>query len=303
MDDTPEATKDNLAQWLNTEYGSAAAAAVFRSVHDKTGRLTLDEAGRPFEVTSGDLELLHQELQQPQYQELKRQHQELPSLRDRVTYDTPEVAKNDLVQSWTSTIEKHYGPKRDAKGGGLALVRDYMQGNTVQFDKETGTLKLTQGIGGFDRADMLNKSAALEAFIVRHCGVKADDPAVQNIASNILSYVPRGMRRPLAQKMMDVSQKAAPPAGYELRSTFTLSAKAGNVVVVGDTSVPFTRNSYLPKGAVDYSKYRFVRHERFEISGANLKSEPRAFNAAANVVPAGRVDTIELAEGAAPPRP
>jgi hypothetical protein len=301
---------------LINEYGKSAAEDVLRSVTAKVPRDLKKE------VTRGDLELIHQELQQPKYrvlqhselqvqdqevqrQEVRRQRrklqpqdQELHMLRSRVTYDTPNAIKDDLAGDRASTIKKYYGPNGTAK---FELLQSYMQRYRVQFDSEKGTLALALGGGQGDKENEADKLAALAGFIDRHFEVKPRDPAFRNIANNILLYLPPGAPASMARKMQRVAngRLSSYTADDTVRSTFTLSvSKDGNgnprsVGVACDASAPYTRAADSP---VDFSKYRFVRKESFEISGAQLGADPPAFDARANLIAVSRLDTIQLAD-------
>jgi len=64
--------------------------------------------------------------------------------------------------------------------------------------------------------------------------------------------------------------------------------------VAGDTSIRFKLTRDAAVGRVDFSKYRFVRREHFEISRKNPRSD--RFNPEPNLVSVDRFDTVELAD-------
>jgi hypothetical protein len=159
---------------------------------------------------------------------------------------------------------------------------DHIQRSTMHFDERAGKLTLTQGEQGDSEA---NKKA-LAKFIDKHFGVKPGQSAFQNIANNILSYLPRGVGASMTDKMRDVVGNAAATDGNAVQSWFTLSAaEGGNVGVAGHTTIR----------SVNFSSYAFVRQEGFEILGEHLRVDPTAFDAKANLVSVDRFDTVNVA--------
>jgi hypothetical protein len=174
-------------------------------------------------------------------------------------------------------------PESDAKVGLRDVIHaDHIQRSTMHFDEKAGTLTLTQGEQGDSEAN----KRALTRFIGRHFKVAPGQAAFQNIANNILSYLPRGAVASMTDKMRDVVGNAAATDGNAVRSSFKLSVTTdGNVGVAGHTTIR----------SVDFSSYAFVREEGFEISGEHLRVDPTAFDAKANLVSVDRFDTVNVA--------
>jgi hypothetical protein len=176
------------------------------------------------------------------------------------------------------------------------LYLDYLLHGSMQFDDKTGALTVArQGHSMEDNRE--ENMAALTGFIRRHFQVAPGQPAFQNIANNILSYLPRG------RSLGEAASTAQAVVGDTARSsrtassrTFTMSVtEDGNVGVEGYIGIPYRNSDGDPVRPVDYSKYRFVRKDSFEISGEHLRVDPTAFDAKANLVSVSRSDAIEWA--------
>ena len=318
-----------IKQTMIKEYGDDLARAVFAKV--KAG---LEEAtGRNLEegVTRGDLELLQEELQLQE-----PQHKMLQLLRTRVTQDGPEAIIREMAENWASASKQEYHPVQwpdDATVVGLRptmyelkepyflvqwpnndanaadanaaevgfrhiIYLDHVAQGSMEFDDKKGTLTLTRHrrVDGAEDNEEKNLTALTE-FIGRHFKVKPGQPAFQNIANNILSYLPRRKSLDVAEMTArEVTRGAARADGIASLRTFTLSVTAdGNVDVDGDTRIPYRNFDGDPVRPVDFSKYRFVRQDSFEISREHLMVDPTAFEAGGNLVSVGRSDKIEWA--------
>jgi hypothetical protein len=185
------------------------------------------------------------------------------------------------------------GNGADAAEVGLRhiIYLDHVRQGSMQFDDEKGTLTLRRDGLSTENNEERNMEA-LAGFIGRHFGVEPGQPAFQNIANNILSYLPRG--KSLGEAVaaaQEVAGDAARADRIACLRTFTLSVtKDGNVGVEGDIKVAYTNVDGDPLRPAAYSKYRFVREEAFEISGEHLTVDPTAFDAEANLVSVGRSD-------------
>jgi len=284
-----------VKQAMANQFGPDKAEDVFRKVqaevHAKTGR-HLDE-----EMTRGDLNLL-----QLEYKELQRE--ELRKLRDRVPTDTPLAIKDDVVGNWTAATSKDWTyrnyqwPNGDTVNLNTHAYSYYVQGGSMRFDEAKGTLTL-EGKPG----DSEENKKALAKFIDKHFGAKPGQPEFQNIANNVLLYLPAiGRDLDLHRKVENILHVANyDPRVDIVQRTYTLSVRDGSVGVKGNTSIRYesendvVASTYLKITGFDFSKYRFVREEGFEISCKNLKSQPDEFKPEANLVSVGRFDTIELA--------
>jgi hypothetical protein len=174
-------------------------------------------------------------------------------------------------------------PDSDAKVGLRdAIHTDHLQGSQMQFDEKAGTLTLTRG--ALTRGGREENKKALTKFIAEHFEVEPGHPAFPNIANNILSYLPRGPVASAVDKMLSVDRDAITP--WDHLSRFTLSVKDENVVVAGETRIPY-EHKVIP------ARSEFVRHEAFEISGEHLTVDPTAFDAKANLGSVNRYDAVE----------
>jgi hypothetical protein len=295
--------RQNAAQFvrqaMTRDYGDDVVEAVLRKLHVETG-LVLD-AG----MTRGDLKRLRQGLE--------RQSEELQMLQERVRRmpgDTPQKIKDELVDTWHTVgadIRTIRWPNSDAE----VRLRDQICGdylddrNNVEFNEEEGTLTLTMGE---DAASREKKMTALANFIGRHFEAEPGQPAFDNIANNILSYLHQGLSAGMVKKMNEVANGAAFPSGNAAPSTYKLSVskdedgKLRSVGVACDVSTlyqypPGQRRDDASARAVDFSKYTFVRRQGFEISGDQLSEKLRSdrFDPEANLGFVSRIDTINLA--------
>jgi hypothetical protein len=240
----------------------------------------------------------------------------LQTLGARVTNDTLEQFKADLVENW-NTVKASVTPIEWPNSAAKVelrsqLARDYIERGNMQFNEKAGTLELEvdnhaleemkqTATSEEDKARITaefneGKKRNLTAFIRAKFDVGPEDPAFQNIANNILSYVHQGALGSLLGKMravVDMDIAVADTHAY--RSTFTLSVtNDGNVRVDGDTSMPYMNEpSSDSVGGPDYSKYWFVRQDRFEISPQRLRSTE--FAPADDLRIVRRSDTIEFA--------
>jgi hypothetical protein len=283
-----------VTQAMFREYGPRLASIVLAKVKSEvagTGR-DIDKG-----MTRGDLTRLQEELRlqdKLQYEQLKKLVGIRRELRERVTNDTAEAIKDDLAQGWRSpsnSTETSQWPTENVGNLRSRLRFNYLQCTNMQFDEEANTLTVSQG--GDVRGEGANW-ANLAKFIQRNLEVDLGRPEFTYVANNILSYLPQRRTDSVAQKIVNISNKAAAMDGNAVRSTFTFSmTEKRNVGVIGDTSVPF-RTIGEPSGGVDFSKYSFARHEEFEIAGEHLEAVPTRFDARENLVSVTRLDTIEL---------
>jgi hypothetical protein len=293
--------RQNAAQFvrqaMTRDYEDDVVEAVLRKLHDKTG-LVLD-AG----VTRGDLKRLHQGLQSEELQKLQERVRRMPG-------DTPQEIKEDLADTWRTVganIRTIRWPNGDAEVGLRdRICGDYLDDrNNVEFNEEEGTLTLTMGEAAASRE---KKMTALANFIGRHFEAKPGQPAFDNIANNILSYLHQGLSAGMVTKMIEVANGAAFPSGGAAPSTYKVSVskdedgKLRSVGVACDVTIPFTyppgpRRNDASARAIDFSKYTFVRRQGFEISGDQLSEKLRSdrFDPKANLGFVSRIDTINLA--------
>jgi hypothetical protein len=259
------------------QYGRDMTEAAFRKVSLATDR-NLEE-----EITPSDLHVLRLH-----YEELH-----LQALRDRVLHGTTEVIKDDFARIWRFTAAAGYAPIRWPNSDATLYLPSrvhmvWIDHNNMQFDEEAGTLTLTQGSG---HGGLENKLTSLTEFIRRHFQVEPGQAQFQNVANNILSYLTRGAAGLMG---MAVSHDACPDL-IAARSRFTLSVGvSGSVGVESEISIPYKNQDDDVVSLVDFSKYRFVRWESLEIE--HLISDPREFDAKANLRSVRRVDTIEFAD-------
>jgi hypothetical protein len=271
-----------------TQYGPEVAEAALWNVGQKTAR----NLGK--EVTRGDLNLLQQELEGPQLQELK----ELRELRDRVPSETPREIRDDLAKNWAGAVMWDY---RDVQwpDGHTVLLNSrayiyYVEGSNMQFDEKTRTLILTYD---GNAADTEKNKEALTKFIFGNFQVEPGEPEFQNIANNILAYLPGpATDLKLGLKMRKIANDDA--RGDIVRLSYTFSVRQdGTVSGRGDTSISYRNTDDDNAGrSINYSKYKFVRWEGFDISGKNLRSKPDEFKAEANLGYVNRFDNIEFAD-------
>lgn len=189
-------------------------------------------------------------------------------------------------------------PDSDARVGLRDAVHaHHIERGTLQFDEEAGMLILVQGEQGGGEQN----KRALTSFIGRHFEVEPGNPAFQNIANNILSYLPRGeapelqetARRFAADAARRVRVRPSDVALDAVRRRFTLEVEEGNVVVGANTEIPYRNVGAI--GHFVHSMSKFVRQEGFEISGEHLKVDPTAFDAKANLLQVARYDFVKPA--------
>jgi hypothetical protein len=278
---------------MANEYPSDVVATALRNVRVRafqTEKRFLDDG-----MTRGDLNRLHEELQ---YRELERLNQELQQLRDRVPRDEPETIKDELAKVWRSLPDVTRASRwPSAEGSALItlVTLGYLQQAELRYDGAAGTLRVTPRVGFVDAGLLEANMTALATFIQRHFGARPGELSFAYIASNIMSYLPQGKPTSMPDKMQAVAGGAARPDANAARSMFTFSANKDVVSVVGDTDIPFEVIGDGAAGPVDFSKFRFARHEEFEISRERLSSAPTVFDARANLLSVKRVDTIDWA--------
>jgi hypothetical protein len=205
----------------------------------------------------------------------------LQELRGRVPNFITDLVKAELADNW-----------KVARGD---APYHWIDRGHMQFDEEAGTLVLWRG--GDGRPDRDDNMRELAKFIRGHLRAKPEEPEFQNIANNILSYLPRGISPVEDLRMRAVARGAAHMDADAALSTVTLTVSGDpdrfDVGVTENTSIPYKNIDRGDVGPVDYSKYRYIRREAFEISGENLRSVPMDFEPEANLRSAYRFDTID----------
>src|SRR5262249_34671585 len=148
---------------------------------------------------------------------------QLRTLRGRLQQGTTEAIKNDLVDRWNNWPWGY--PVIWPSSGDVSLNFRFYQRNTMQFHDEAGTLTLTLTLTvaqeGKGDSEQENR-AALAGFIHGHFGVEPGQPAFQNIANNVLSYLPWSPSSFAEMKtmMMNVSGPRTGPDGDAVHSRF-----------------------------------------------------------------------------------
>jgi hypothetical protein len=281
-----------VKQAIATEYGDDIAQDVFRHVSRMKGR-NLDS-----EITRRDLETLHDELLGPAIRgagtdaDLDRDDAlpmgvELQKLQNNVRNDTTAGIKCDLISAWYThkkDLWVHAPDRRDRIYD--RCIRHCIPNNNIVF--VGGELILTTQSGRGDSDE--NKKMALAAFIQECFNVGPGQPESKNIAINIISYLHPA-------RLSNIT----PPPLDDIRRTVKLSIdkeKHCNVRVVGEVSWACRAPAEGILGSpIDSSKYMFVRREAFEISGANLRSDPWVFYPTSCLLSVDRFDTIEVRQG------
>jgi hypothetical protein len=264
---------------IANQYGEDLAEAVFHNVSQT--RPNLDA-----EVTRGDLELLHKELQ------------ELETLRGRVQGDTQTEIMEQVSQVWQAAPDR-----TDAFRWIDGVTEVQLRGIAAHYIKERsmkffdsflngGKLKLTNEVG--NREDNMS---ALTDFIASHFkGVRPGNPEFGNIANNMLSCLHPGVPSSMRKKMKDFADGAAERADYS-DENFSLSILPnGNIHVTAYITVPFA-NVDGAEGNIDFSKYTFNRLEAIQVSSAELRHDPGEFDARNSLKKVYRIDSIGVTHG------
>jgi hypothetical protein len=171
-----------------------------------------------------------------------------------------------------------------------SVYEEHVKPDDMRFDLSPWApgLELIRGRGGDSEE---NKLPALANFIGEHFEMESGHPvapghpAFQNIANNILSYLPRG-EFTVAAKGREIASGyvhpgARPREGGAIHSRTRLEVtEAGNVRVYDRSSVAFLD----VVGADDTTTYTLERTDEFVISGEHLVVDPTAFDAKANLV-------------------